>query len=219
MMSSSDLLTPVGAREGFKTPVGGREVFKPPASHAERTAKAAMFSPSDALSPRQPKAVDTPLNHGGQGVPIKPHILKLAQSSEECIQDTGTVGQIKLELGQGDLAGHSSPGQPKSVVGHIKSGDARLPGHSTPPGPRQAKSEPGGRSDPSLSGQKKSTPSSEEARKLRQAQLQEEWKRKRGGVAQTAGSTPSDELVEELRRYEKELISDGMCYCRQNYLL
>ncbi len=200
MTSSSDLLTPAAAVGGFKTPN----------LHTERAAKATMFSSSDAQSPRQQVAVptmDTPLNRGGQGLPAKPHILQLAQSSDDCVQDTGVVGQVKLESGQEDSAGHSSPGQPKSVLGHIKSGDA---GHSTPPGrakPELGHGKSSGHSDPSSSGQKKA---SEETRKLRQAQLQEEWKKKRGGVAQAASSTPGDELVAELSRYEKELVSNGM---------
>lgn len=136
--------------------------------------------------------MDTPLCR----VPVKPHILMQHDATPP--PDPGTSGQVKPELGHIDLAGHTAVGQVKSELGH-----------------------------PSTPGQHKVTSSEEDARKLRQAQQklrQEQWKKRNVGVAQggeagdegvagdvgvACGSIPDSDLMKEMRKCEKELISNG----------
>ena len=135
--------------------------------------------PSGISNERKTPCV-TPLNRGAQS---KPHKLVSGTDDAGSVQDKVPSGQIKLEYAE--LAGHA--------VGQVKSesGQAVNPGHSTPP---------------SVPGLPKVIASSEEARKLRQAQKklrQEEWKKKHGGVAGGGGVAPTDPAP------NMELVSNG----------
>lgn len=126
----------------------------------------------------------TPLNRGGQSSLAKPQ--KLVQVSDE--------DDIKSRVQDIAISGHV-----KSELGHPELGHGEMAGQSTPP---------------SALGPNKVSTSTEESRKLRQAQQKlrkEQWKKKYGSVAGGVGvgSVPDSDLVAEMKKYEEELISNG----------